>query len=194
MRGISPQLRAPTVMMILCAGVTAYAFAAGGWKQALGLAAIAVVAPVAYYLLGRADSDLGAMAGHRPDERQRLLRLQARAFAAQAMVTAAAIGAVITIFLRHPAWPFYLVVGVGTLAFFARLAYGTREAGLPDAGIRHLSMDVTTRPRAVRGGRTGGRGWPPARRGPGRRLRARPASRRERRPAAWREWRRRPCW
>lgn len=69
------------------------------------------------------------MAGRRADERQRLLRLQARAFAAQAMMIAAAAGAVITVFLSHPAWPFYLVVGVGILAFFARLAHGAREVG-----------------------------------------------------------------
>jgi hypothetical protein len=129
MRRINPRLLAPAGLVVYCAGITAYAFAARGWKQALGLAAIAVAAPICLYLLGRTDSDLGAMAGHRPDERQRLLRLQARAFAAQVMIIAAAVGAVITVFLRHPAWPFYLVIGVGIVAFLARLAQGTREAG-----------------------------------------------------------------
>lgn len=127
MRRITPWLLVLASMMIYCAGVTAYGFASGAWKQALGLAAIAFAAPIGYYLLGRTDSDLGAMAGRRTDERQRLLRLEARAFAAQAMMIAAAAGAVITVFLRHPAWPFYLLVGVGVVAFFARLVYGTRE-------------------------------------------------------------------
>src|ERR1017187_8535415 len=81
-----PRLRMPVRMAALGA-VAAAAFAAGPGPRTLGIAfaiitgGIAAGCAIAAYVRGREDSDLGAIYGSRADERQKLIRLQARGLA-----------------------------------------------------------------------------------------------------------------
>ncbi len=116
------RLRAPANMIIGGAVITAAVAAGYGWGAAIPCAVIAVVAAIGYYVLGGRDSDIGAMYGARVDERQDLLRMKARSFAAQAVGAVVLVGTVVTVALREPIWPFALFGGVEVLAFFAGLA------------------------------------------------------------------------
>ena len=86
MRFIRPRLRMPVRIAALGA-VAAAAFAAGPGPRTLGIAfaiitaGIAAGCAIAAYVRGREDSDLGAIYGSRADERQKLIRLQARGLA-----------------------------------------------------------------------------------------------------------------
>ena len=133
MKGISPRLRAPVLMMVFGTATAVVAGVGRGWAAMAGPEIITVIASIGYYVIGGRDGDFAAMIRSQPDERQRHLRLVAQAWAAQAMVITALICDLVMIALRDPTWPFYLVLGVGVAAFLGRLAYGIRGARVPSA-------------------------------------------------------------
>jgi hypothetical protein len=116
------RLRAPMASMIIGTGIAGVAVAARGWLAAIPVEAIVIAGAIGYYVWGGRDSDTGAMIGSRPDERQRLLRMQAQAIAAQAMLITAMAGYLIAFALKDPVWPFTLFGGVGLVSFFTALA------------------------------------------------------------------------
>ena len=108
--------------MIVGGGGLAAADAVGqGWKQAIGVAVITVIAAIGYYIVGGRDSDYGAMIGSKVDERQNLLRTRAQALGGVAVALAAVIGYMVAIALRDPVWPFALFACVDAAAFVAGL-------------------------------------------------------------------------
>jgi hypothetical protein len=114
--------RGPALMTT--AGIVAVA-AVGpvyGWAQAAPMGAIALTAAVYSYLMGRPDTDRGALARGRLDERQRMLRWQAWSFSAHMTFAASAVGAVVAAVLRYPVWPFSAFIVFQVLAFYAGLA------------------------------------------------------------------------
>jgi hypothetical protein len=114
-------------MIVGGAGLAAAVVVGQGWKAAVGVAVIALIAGAGYYIAGGRDSDLGAMVGRQADERQDLLRTRAQALAGVAVAVAAVIGYTVAIALRDPVWPFILFAGVDIAAFTAGLViFGAR--------------------------------------------------------------------
>jgi hypothetical protein len=116
-------------MIIFGTGLTAAEDVSEGWKAAIPVAVIAVVAAIGYYIWGGRDSDVGAMIGARVDERQSLIRMRAQSLALVAGTVAALAGYPVAVARKDSVWPFVLVLGVGVVAFIAGLAiYGARDA------------------------------------------------------------------
>ena len=100
-----------------------------GWAQAIPIGAIALTAAIYSYLMARRDTDRGALARGKLDERQQLLRWQAWSFSAHVTFAAGAIGAMVAAKLRYPDWPFSQFIVFQMLAFYAGLVwYKTRGA------------------------------------------------------------------
>ena len=93
------------------------------------IGAIALTPAIYSYFTARQDTDIGALASGRLDERQQLLRWQAWSFSAHATFAASAAGAVIAAILKYPVWPFSLFIVFQFVAFYAGLArYKSRGA------------------------------------------------------------------
>jgi hypothetical protein len=121
------RLRAPAAMIAGGAALAAADAVGRGWKQAIGVVVIAVIAAIGYYIVGGRDSDFGAMVGQKVDERQNLLRTRAQALAGVVVAFTAVVGYVVAIALRDPVWPFALFAGVDAAAFIVGLAiFGAR--------------------------------------------------------------------
>ncbi|HTZ93895.1 MAG TPA: hypothetical protein VMB74_15995 [Streptosporangiaceae bacterium] len=100
-----------------------------GWAQAIPIGAIALAAAIYGYLVARQDTDRGAMARGKLDERQQLLRWQAWSFSAHMTFAASAVGAIVAAVLRYPVWPFSVFIVYQVVAFYAGLArYSSRSA------------------------------------------------------------------
>lgn len=93
-----------------------------GWAQAIPIGAIAVAAAIYSFFVARQDTERGALARGRLDERQQLLRWQAWSFSAHMTFAASAAGALVAAMLRYPVWPFSLFIVFQFLAFCAGLA------------------------------------------------------------------------
>lgn len=112
-----------------------------GWGAAIPIAVIAVIAigaGVFNYLLAGRDSDRGALARGRLDERQLLLRWQAWSFSARVMFAASAIGALVAAVLRYPVWPFSLFIAFQVISFYAGLVYYRGRGGSFSTKIQQL--------------------------------------------------------
>jgi hypothetical protein len=124
--------RAPLAMTIagaVCVGVVGPVY---GWAQAAPLAAICLVAATYSYAVARQDTDRGALARGKLDERQQLLRWQAWSFSAHLTFAASVVGAVVAAILRYPVWPFSLVIVFQVVGFYAGLArLGVWPGGRP---------------------------------------------------------------
>jgi len=88
------------------------------------------------YLWGREDTDEGALAASRADERQRELALRAWSVVGKVTIVVALVGLCVTIALRTPAaWPcaFAIMLGTSGLSFlFGLSAYGNSSAADDD--------------------------------------------------------------
>ena len=86
------------------------------------------------YRLGGTDTDEGARAGSRADERQQLVSMRSRALACNLAAVTSFIGLTAAIALRAPWWwPFLVtlvITGYGYL--FGLGSYGVAEEGTPD--------------------------------------------------------------
>lgn len=114
--------RGPLVMIV--AGIVCVV-AVGptyGWAQAAPIGAIALTAAIYSYFMARQDTDRGALARGKLDERQQLLRWQAWSFSAHMTFAASAVGAVVAAIVKYPVWPFSLFIVFQFLAFYAGLA------------------------------------------------------------------------
>jgi uncharacterized membrane protein len=87
-----------------------------------------VVAVVALYLLARSDSDLGAVFGHRADERQELVRLKASRVTALVAVIGSVVACVIAAAMDATYWPYEVLYIVPGLAYLISVRiYGARD-------------------------------------------------------------------
>jgi hypothetical protein len=129
------RLTTPAIMIIFGAGLTAAVGVSEGWKAAIPVAVVAVVAAIGYYIWGGRDSDMGAMIGARVDERQSLIRMRAQSLALGAGTVAGIVGYTVAVARKDSVWPFVLVLGVEVIAFIAGLAIygarGTHEGPVP---------------------------------------------------------------
>ena len=125
---IPPRLRRP-LLVALAGAVFAVAWVVRGgptwWISILVVVATAVRVTVVYVRAGQ-DTDEGALAGSRADERLKLLAAQSWAVAGKVAIAAAFVGLTIAIAVRSSwLWPFALMIGVTLLGYLFGLSnYG----------------------------------------------------------------------
>jgi hypothetical protein len=123
---IRPRWRKPAWMVLAGAVLAAALVIRGGrdWWLWVSLVAIVVAGRAFFwYVLAAADDDVGALAGSRADERQRLLSLRSRALACNVTAAAAFIGLTVAVAIRAGWWwPFAVILGVTGLSYLTGLA------------------------------------------------------------------------
>jgi hypothetical protein len=141
---IRPRWRKPA-WMVLAGAVFAVALVIRGghdWWLWVSLVAIMVAGRVVFlFMWATADNDVGALAGSRPDERQKLLSLRSRALAFNVTAVAAFTGLTVAVAIRASWWwPFAVILGVTGLSYLAGLVgsgiAAERPADEADQGTR----------------------------------------------------------
>jgi hypothetical protein len=142
---IRPRWRKPA-WTVLIGAVFAAAWAIRGgphWWLWVSLVAVATAGRAfAFWAWAGEDDDVGALAGSRPDERQRQLSLRSRALACNFTALAAFAGLTAGVALGAIWWwPFAVILGVlGFGYLFGLSSYGIAEEGPAD--------DQETQPRS----------------------------------------------
>jgi hypothetical protein len=133
---IPPRLRKPAIYALAGVLFAAAWLVRGGnlwWVSIMALIGTAA-GVVRMYRLGGKDTDEGARAGSRSDERQQLISLRSRALACNLTAIASFIGLTAAIAVNAVWWwPFLvtlLITGYGYL--FGLGNYGVAEEGTPD--------------------------------------------------------------
>jgi len=140
---IRPQWRKPA-WIVLAGTVFAAAWVIRGgrywWLWVSLVAMVAAGRAFALYVWAGEDDDVGALAGGRSDERQRLLSLRSRALAFNVTAPAAFTGLTVAVAIRASWWwPFAVTLGVTGLGYLLGLAaYRIAEEGpADDANTEH---------------------------------------------------------
>lgn len=116
-----PRLLAPAVTVALGSAVAIGAWIGNGWRAALGIELVTIVGACGYFLLGGRDSDIAALIGSKPDERQASIGMRATALTGNVMVLVAIGGVVVALAVGSSAWPFFLFCFVGAATFLIGL-------------------------------------------------------------------------
>ncbi len=133
---IHPRLRKP-VGIALAGTVFAAAWALRGghaWWLSVAMEVTVLVTAVTTYMRAGEDSDEGALAGSRTDERQKLLSLRSRALGWNFAMAAAFIGVTVAAAVKAAwGWPFLIILAVTGFAYLLGLSnYGVAEEGTAD--------------------------------------------------------------
>jgi hypothetical protein len=128
---IRPRLRKP-LRAALFGTVFAAAWAVRGgptWFLSIVIEAGVAVRVITMYVRGGEDSDEGALAGSRADERQKLLSLRSRALAGNAALIAAFAGLTVAVAVSAAWWwPCAIILAVTGFAYlFGLSTYGAGE-------------------------------------------------------------------
>jgi len=133
---IPPRLRKPAIYALAGVLFAAAWLVRGGplwWVSIMAVLGTAVGA-VRLFLVGGTDTDEGARAGSRADERQQLISLRSRALACNLAAVTSFIGLTAAIAVKATwGWPFlvtFLITGYGYLLGLGN--YGIAEEGTPD--------------------------------------------------------------
>ena len=134
---ISPRWRKPAWMVLAGTAFAAAWVIRGGryWWLWVSLVAIATAGRAfTLYLWADEDDDVGALAGSRADERQKLLSLRSRALAFNLTALTAFAGLTAAVAIRASWWwPFAVILGVTGLGYLLGLsAYVIAEEGPAD--------------------------------------------------------------
>jgi hypothetical protein len=133
-RSIPPRLRKPTVSVLTGLLFAAAWLIRGGplWWVSIMAVIAASVRAVQLYQVGGTDTDEGALAGSRADERQQAVGLRSRALACNFAAVAAFAGLLAAIAAKAGWWwPFLVVLAVSGFGYlFGLSTYGSGE---PDA-------------------------------------------------------------
>jgi hypothetical protein len=133
---IRPRLRVPVRDALIGAVFAAAWLVRGGptWWFSIMTVVTVGVRVITVYVRGGQDSDEGALAGSRADERQKLLSLRSRALAGNVSMIAAFAGLTIAIAVRAAWWwPFVVMLAVTGFAYLLGLSiYGVGEEGPAD--------------------------------------------------------------
>jgi fatty acid desaturase len=148
---ISPRLRKPVGIAVAGAVFAAAWLVRGGplWWVSILAVVLAAVRAVSWYRMGGEDTDEGALAGSRTDERQQLLSLQSRALACNLVAVAAFIGLTVAIAVKAAWWwPFLVILAVAGFGYLLGLSnYGVAEE---DPAADDENARQQTRPPAKR--------------------------------------------
>jgi hypothetical protein len=133
---IRPRLRKPAITALAGILFAAAWLVRGGplwWVSVMTLIATAVRV-ISLYRMGAQDSDEGALAGSRGDERQTLVSWRSRALACNLAVVASFIGLTAAVAARASWWwPFLVILAVTGFGYLLGLSsYGSGEADSDD--------------------------------------------------------------
>jgi hypothetical protein len=136
MTSIPPRLRKP-LRFALFGTVFAAAWAVRGgpaWFLSIVIEVTVIGRAVAGYVWGGEDSDEGALAGSRADERQQIIGLRSRALAGNAAAVAAFAGLTVAVAVRAAWWwPFAVILAVTLFGYLFGLSnYGLGKDDLAD--------------------------------------------------------------
>lgn len=133
---IPPRLRKPAGIAVAGALFGAAWLVRGGplWWISIPALIAAPARAIFLYWGGRQDTDAGALAASRADERQQLVGLRSRALACNLAVAAAFIGLTAAIAVKAAWWwPFLVILAIAGLGYLLGLLnYGAVEADTPD--------------------------------------------------------------
>jgi hypothetical protein len=121
-RTTHPRLMIPTIALIGGSAIALGTWIGAGWAAALGIETVSIVGAAAYYVLGGRDSDVGALIGSRPDERQLNISTRSTALAGIVLILVALGGVVVSSAVGGPGWVFLLFCVVGGFTYLAGLA------------------------------------------------------------------------
>jgi hypothetical protein len=131
---IPPRLRKPAGIALAGVVFAAAWLVRGGplWWVSILAVLLAAARAVSWYRMGGKDTDEGALAGSRADERQKLVSLRSRALAFNLAAIAAFIGLTVAIAVKAAWWwPFLVILAVTGFGYLLGLSsYGSGE---PDA-------------------------------------------------------------
>jgi hypothetical protein len=133
---IPPRLRKPAVYALAGVLFAAAWLVRGGplWWVSINAVILTAAVVARVYWLGGKDTDEGARAGSRADERQQLVSVRSRALACNLAMVASFVGLTAAIAVRADWWwPFLvtlLITGYGYLLGLG--SYGVAEEGTPD--------------------------------------------------------------
>ena len=133
---IGPRLRKP-LGIALAGTVSAAAWALRGgdaWQLSVAAEVTVLVGAITTYVRAGEDSDEGALAGSRADERQKMLSLRSRALGWNFAMIAAFIGITVGVAVNATwSWPFLVILAVTGFAYLLGLSnYGVAEEGTAD--------------------------------------------------------------
>jgi hypothetical protein len=133
---IRPRLRKP-LGIALAGTVFAAAWALRGghaWWLSIAMEVTVLVTAVTTYVRAGEDSDEGALAGSRADERQKMLSLRSRALGWNFATVAAFVGVTAGVAVKATWWwPFLVILAVAGFAYLLGLSnYGVAEEGTAD--------------------------------------------------------------
>jgi hypothetical protein len=133
---IRPRLRKPAGNALAGTVFAAAWVIRGGptWWLSIVIEVSVLVRAVTLYLHGGEDSDEGALAGSRADERQQLVAQRSWALAGKAAMIAAFAGVTIAVAVRAAVWwPFVVIFAVTGFGYlFGLSTYGVAEEGPAD--------------------------------------------------------------
>jgi hypothetical protein len=133
---VPARLRVPLAYALAGAILAAAWLVRGGRTWWFAIIVVVSVAPRVFvvYRRGGKDSDEGALAGSRVDERQKEIRVRAQALTGIVTMIAAFVGLTVEIAIKGPAWWAFLVIfAVGAFGYvFGLQQYGTAGEGVPD--------------------------------------------------------------
>jgi hypothetical protein len=133
---IRPRLRKP-LGIALAGTVFAAAWALRGghaWQLSVVMEVTVLVSAITTYVRAGEDSDEGALAGSRADERQKLLSLRSRALGWNFAMVAAFTGLTAAVAVAATGgWPFPVILAMAGFAYLLGLSnYGVAEEGTAD--------------------------------------------------------------
>ena len=128
---IPPRLRKP-LGIALAGTVFAAAWALRGdhaWWLSVTMEVTVLVGAITTYVRAGEDSDEGALAGSRTDERQKMLSLRSRALGWNVAMAAAFTGVTVGVAVKATWWwPFLVILAVAGFAYLLGLSnYGVAE-------------------------------------------------------------------
>jgi hypothetical protein len=133
---MSPRLRKPAASALAGAVFAAAWLVRGGplWWASILAVILAAGRAIYLYRLGGEDTDEGALAGSRADERQKLISLRSRALACNLAAITAFVGLTVAIALKATWWwPFLVILAVTGFGYLLGLSnYGVAEEDTPE--------------------------------------------------------------
>ncbi len=135
---ISPRLRKPVAITIAGALFAAAWLVRGGplWWISIMVLVVTAARAITWYRMAGQDTDEGALAGSRADERQRELSWRSRALSWNLVAIAAFVGLTAAVAARASWWwPFLVILAVAGLGYlFGLSTYGGAEEDPADDG------------------------------------------------------------
>lgn len=147
MRFLRPRLRTPAQMVVLGAVAAVILGAFKGPGPAVGIMVPFLALAAAYYAWGGEDTDMGAIIGSRPDERQKSMQMKVAALQGKVMSGAAAVTYLVVVLGKDnglwpklDVWPFAIPLALASLTGLAGWVIYRERGGGDDAAGAHADQ------------------------------------------------------